>query len=75
MKKIFLFFVIILLSFAVKAQITLSGIVFDSTNSAIPYANVYHPSTMQGTVTDGDGAFYLRLYDLNESDSILFSWI
>lgn len=74
MKALILLF-LIFLSFGVKAQITLSGVVLDSMDKVIPYANVYHPPSMQGTVTNDSGVYSLRLNDLEKSDSILFSFV
>ncbi len=41
-------------------QVKASGKVVDQNNEPVPYANVYFPGTIIGTVTNEDGSFYLE---------------
>ncbi len=53
-----LFFII---SFTVKAQLTVKGIILDETNQPLPYVNVIVKNSTIGTITDNDGKFSVTL--------------
>jgi len=61
MKKV-LFSLIFLLGFLVPvlAQTKVSGMVVDSNNQPVPYANVVFKDSNQGIVTNEDGRFYIE---------------
>ena len=71
MKNIFI--ILLFLSFAVKAQYTLSGKVLDSdSKQPIPHVNVFFANTFIGTVTNEQGEFTIKnissgKYDLTAS--------
>ena len=55
-----LFFVMAMISLSVSAQ-TVSGVVKDQTGEPIIGANILEQGTTNGTITDLDGNFTLRL--------------
>ena len=59
MKLKTLFFLLFTLSFAVNAQLKVSGQILDVNNEPLPFVNVYFTNTTNGTVTNFDGRFEL----------------
>lgn len=59
MKLKLLFSILFTLSFALQAQLKISGQILDNENEPLPYVNVYLTNTTNGTVTDFDGRFEL----------------
>jgi hypothetical protein len=59
MKLKLLFSIVFTLSFALQAQLKISGQILDKDNEPLPYVNVYLTNTTNGTVTDFDGRFQL----------------
>ena len=55
--RIFLF--LFCCSYAINAQLRITGQILDKDNEPLPYVNVYFNNTTQGTVTDFDGRFEL----------------
>ncbi len=53
-------FLVLLLPLLVMAQTKISGDVFDSTGSPIPFANVIFVDSNEGTITNENGRFYLE---------------
>ncbi len=71
MKKFTLFFFtlpFLTLSVNLCAQITIKGSVFDAeTNEALQYCNISIKGKNAGCITNEDGNFSLRIYDINET--------
>ena len=59
MKLKFLFSLLFILSFALNAQLKITGQVLDNNNEPLPYVNVYFKNTTNGTVTNFNGRFEL----------------
>jgi len=57
MKLKLLFSIVFTLSFALQAQLKISGQILDKGNESLPYVNVYLTNTTNGTVTDFNGRF------------------
>ena len=76
MKRVLLILSLHLVFFSLKAQYTFEGVVVDSTNQKkLPFVNVYHPKTTQGTVTNDSGYYRIKLDLVDKTDSVLFSYI
>lgn len=62
MVKRFIFFSIALFAafLSVNAQVKVSGVVRDSDNQPIPFANIVFVNSITGTVSDENGKFYLE---------------
>ena len=59
MKKIISLFLLFTL-FLTKAQTQVGGFVIDDMNQPIPFANIVFPNSIEGTVSDENGKFYLH---------------
>lgn len=59
MKLKLLFSLLFTLSFALQAQLKITGQILDNNNEPLPYVNVYFTNTTNGTVTNFDGRFEL----------------
>jgi hypothetical protein len=53
--------IIVLLSFNLNAQTTITGVVTDSLNNPLPFASVFLSQTTYGVVTDNTGAYTLNI--------------
>jgi hypothetical protein len=54
-------YVVFLLAFSVSfAQVKISGVVVDTQNKTIPFANIVFIGSTEGTVSDENGKFYLE---------------
>jgi hypothetical protein len=60
-KSIIIFFGILCVLYA-NAQ-NLGGYIFDETNAGVPFVNVYVKNLGMGTVSDGEGKYFLRFND------------
>ena len=58
------------LSFNLKAQTSITGIVTDSLNNPIPFASVYLSKTTNGTLTDNKGNYVLSVLQDGEYEMI-----
>ncbi|MDF1549428.1 MAG: von Willebrand factor type A domain-containing protein [Bacteroidales bacterium] len=58
---------------SIQAQITISGKVFDESNQPLPGVNVIEKGTTNGTITDLEGKYSLKVKD--ENALLVFSFI
>ena len=72
LKKRFLCFALLLVSTMMYAQTEISGTVIDATGEAVIGATVKEKGTTNGTVTDFDGAFTIKV---NENATLVISYI
>lgn len=74
-KKTFILVLLCSISFSVLAQdnIEIKGVIVDTNNHVLPYTAVGILSKYIGTVSNEDGAFFLKLDNSNLNDSITFS--
>lgn len=72
LKKRFLCFALLLVSTIMYAQTEISGTVIDATGEAVIGATVKEKGTTNGTVTDFDGKFTIKV---NEGTILVFSYI
>ena len=56
----FFFLLCFLLSFFARSQTKVSGIVLDDNQDPVAFANVFFKNTIEGTITNEDGRFYLE---------------
>jgi hypothetical protein len=56
----YLFFIFILFSLGLTAQIKVSGFVVDTTDEPVPFANIIFKGSIDGTISDENGKFYLE---------------
>ncbi len=73
-------FLVCLLSFgfftSVFGQLTIKGKVLEQeSNTPIPYANIGIINTNNGTISNSDGSFSLKISELNSTKEVLFSAI
>ena len=61
LKKMFLSFALLLMSTIMYAQTEISGTVVDATGESVIGATVKEKGTTNGTVTDFDGAFTIKV--------------
>ena len=61
-KKSFIIFFIVLSGIFANAQ-NLGGFIYDETNAGVPFVNVYVKNLGVGTVSDGEGKYFLRFND------------
>ena len=55
-----IFYLLLLVTTSVSAQLTLKGKVVDEFDNPLPFVNVVIQNTSYGTTTDDDGKFYLK---------------
>ena len=72
LKKMFLSFALLLMSTIMYAQTEISGTVVDTTGESVIGATVKEKGTSNGTVTDFDGNFTLKV---NEGAILVISYI
>ena len=72
LKKRFLCFALLLVSTMMYAQTEISGTVVDATGESVIGATVKEKGTTNGTVTDFDGAFTIKV---NENATLVISYI
>ena len=72
LRKLFLSFALLLTSTIMYAQSEISGTVIDATGETIIGATVKEKGTSNGTVTDFDGNFKMKV---NEGAILVFSYI
>ena len=72
LKKMFLSFALLLMSTIMYAQTEISGTVVDATGESVIGATVKEKGTSNGTVTDFDGNFTLKV---NEGAILVISYI
>jgi hypothetical protein len=60
-RNLYIITILILLSFKLNAQTTVTGFVTDSLNRPIPFASVYLSKTTIGTLTDNEGSYSLTI--------------
>ena len=72
LKKMFLSFALLLMSTIMYAQTEISGTVVDATGESVIGATVKEKGTTNGTVTDFDGAFTIKV---NENATLVISYI
>ncbi len=72
LKKMFLSFTLLLMSTIMYAQTEISGTVVDATGESVIGATVKEKGTTNGTVTDFDGAFTIKV---NENATLVISYI
>lgn len=75
MKRFWLVFVFLFLSYSLKAQYVVIGEVVDSTNSPLVGAAVYVQGTTIGTATRNDGSFKLNIGQISDSVVIKVSCV
>jgi len=56
----YLFFIFFLFSLGLTAQIKVSGFVVDTTDEPVPFANIIFKGSIDGTISDENGKFYLE---------------
>jgi TonB-linked SusC/RagA family outer membrane protein len=72
LRKLVLFLVLMILSFDLLAQVTVTGVVTDESGNSLPGVNVFEKGTTNGTITDLDGKYMLRVQN---GTTITFSFI
>ena len=72
LKKLFLSFALLLTSTIMYAQSEISGTVVDPTGEAVIGATVMEKGTSNGTITDFDGNFKIKV---NAGATLVFSYI
>ncbi len=55
-----LIYIFFLFSIGLSAQIKVSGFVVDSTDEPVPFANIIFKGSIEGTISDENGKFYLE---------------
>ena len=60
MKKLFILFIFFALTHNCFAQTKVSGVVVDSSNEPIPFANLVFKGSTTGVVSGEDGKFYIE---------------
>ena len=55
-----LLYILFLLSFGLSAQIKVNGFVVDESDEPVPFANIIFKGSIEGTISDENGKFYLE---------------
>ena len=55
-----LIYILFLFSLGVNAQIKINGYVVDSSDEPVPFANIIFKGSIEGTISDENGKFYLE---------------
>src|SRR5690554_4462686 len=73
MKRIVFFMLLALISWNAHSQIfSIRGIVSDAAGEPLIGVNVVEDGTLNGTITDADGAFNLRISDSNAALKVTY---
>ena len=72
MLKLILSLCLLAMSYSLNAQFAVKGTVIDDTGTPLIGVNILEKGTLNGTVTDADGAFSLRV--ANENATLVFSY-
>lgn len=64
---------LVLISVASLAQTSVGGVIYDTQGNTVPFANVIFPNSIEGTISNDDGRFYLQ--SDTTYDSVVISYL
>ncbi|MGB0523870.1 MAG: carboxypeptidase-like regulatory domain-containing protein, partial [Flammeovirgaceae bacterium] len=75
MKKLFVLFITLFVSYQLVGQVTIKGVIRDKeSKEAIPHATVTIKNTYDGTISNIEGNFSIKV-DMEDSVTLVFSYV